>query len=239
MTGTDEALRVEIWSDIVCPWCYIGKRRFERALAELDGELDVDVVYRPFQLDPTASPGSSMPVAEAYAREVRRPATGAGGHRSRHRDGRTRRASSSGWTAPCAPTRCSPTGCCGSPSRRARSRRRRSRSGCCRPTSSTGSTSAIPMCSPTARPTSGSTATRSCSSSTVTPAPRRWRTMLRAGPRRRHHGRADVRHRSQMGDPGRAGSRRVRAGAPPVRRQGARTRGRAREHTRARRRCEG
>ena len=66
-------MRVEIWSDVVCPWCYIGKRRFERALAELDGELDVDVVYRPFQLDPTASPGTSMPVAEAYARKFGGP----------------------------------------------------------------------------------------------------------------------------------------------------------------------
>jgi predicted DsbA family dithiol-disulfide isomerase len=73
MTSPDEVVRVEIWSDIVCPWCYIGKRRFERAVAELDGELDVDVVYRPFQLDPTASPGSSMPVAEAYARKFGGP----------------------------------------------------------------------------------------------------------------------------------------------------------------------
>ena len=66
-------MRVEVWSDVVCPWCYIGKRRFERAVAELDGELDVDVVYRPFQLDPTAAPGSSMPVAEAYARKFGGP----------------------------------------------------------------------------------------------------------------------------------------------------------------------
>jgi predicted DsbA family dithiol-disulfide isomerase len=73
MTVMAEALRVEIWSDIVCPWCYIGKRRFELALAELDGELDVEVVYRPFQLDPRASPGSSMPVAEAYARKFGGP----------------------------------------------------------------------------------------------------------------------------------------------------------------------
>jgi predicted DsbA family dithiol-disulfide isomerase len=70
---SDEAVHVEIWSDIVCPWCYIGKRRFERAVAELDGELVVDVVYRPFQLDPTASPGASMPVAEAYARKFGGP----------------------------------------------------------------------------------------------------------------------------------------------------------------------
>ena len=73
MASRDEVVRVEIWSDVVCPWCYIGKRRFERAVAELDGEIDVDAVYRPFQLDPTASPGASMPVAEAYARKFGGP----------------------------------------------------------------------------------------------------------------------------------------------------------------------
>jgi len=62
-------LEVEIWSDVVCPWCYIGKRRFERALEQVAGEIDVDVVYRPYQLDPTASPGKSAPVVEAYAKK--------------------------------------------------------------------------------------------------------------------------------------------------------------------------
>ena len=62
-------LDVEIWSDVVCPWCYIGKRRFERALADVADELDVHVVYRPYQLDPTASPGKSRPVVEAYAKK--------------------------------------------------------------------------------------------------------------------------------------------------------------------------
>jgi predicted DsbA family dithiol-disulfide isomerase len=59
-------VEVEIWSDVVCPWCYIGKRRFEAALAEVTDEIDVDVVFRPFQLDPTASPGKSGPVLDAY-----------------------------------------------------------------------------------------------------------------------------------------------------------------------------
>ncbi len=66
-------MRVEIWSDVVCPWCYIGKRRFERAVAELAGEVDLDIVYRPYQLDPTASPGTSQPVFEAYARKFGGP----------------------------------------------------------------------------------------------------------------------------------------------------------------------
>jgi predicted DsbA family dithiol-disulfide isomerase len=45
---------VEIWSDIACPWCYIGKRRFERALAEFEHRADVQVRWRSFELDPAA-----------------------------------------------------------------------------------------------------------------------------------------------------------------------------------------
>lgn len=60
-------LRVEIWSDVVCPWCYIGKRRFERAAGVLGDEVDLQIHYRPFQLDPTAPLGAGRPVVEAYA----------------------------------------------------------------------------------------------------------------------------------------------------------------------------
>ena len=45
---------VEIWSDIACPWCYIGKRRFEAALARFEHRDDVRVTWRSFELDPTA-----------------------------------------------------------------------------------------------------------------------------------------------------------------------------------------
>jgi len=45
---------VEIWSDIACPWCYIGKRRFEDALARFEHRDDVHVIWRSFELDPTA-----------------------------------------------------------------------------------------------------------------------------------------------------------------------------------------
>lgn len=62
-------LRVDIWSDIVCPWCYIGKRKFEHALAELGDDIAVDVRYHAYQLDPTAPPGSAMPVTEMYAKK--------------------------------------------------------------------------------------------------------------------------------------------------------------------------
>ena len=70
---TAPSIRVDIWSDVVCPWCYIGKRRFERALDELTGEVTVEFVYHAFQLDPTASPGKSQPVADAYARKFGGP----------------------------------------------------------------------------------------------------------------------------------------------------------------------
>ena len=43
---------VEVWSDVVCPWCYVGKRRLEAALARFDGADGVEVVWRPFELDP-------------------------------------------------------------------------------------------------------------------------------------------------------------------------------------------
>ena len=47
-------LRVEIWSDVVCPWCYIGKRRFEQALAGFAAREQVEVVWRAFELDSSA-----------------------------------------------------------------------------------------------------------------------------------------------------------------------------------------
>jgi len=47
-------MKVEVYSDIACPWCYIGKYRFERALAAFPQAADVEVVYRPYQLDPGA-----------------------------------------------------------------------------------------------------------------------------------------------------------------------------------------
>ena len=58
---------VEIWSDVVCPWCYLGKRRFESALARFEHRDDVEVVWRSFELDPNAGPSSSVPPAERLA----------------------------------------------------------------------------------------------------------------------------------------------------------------------------
>ena len=58
-------MNVEIWSDIACPWCYVGKRRFEAALEQFDG--DVEVRWRSFELDPTAPASRERNGAEHLA----------------------------------------------------------------------------------------------------------------------------------------------------------------------------
>src|SRR5262245_17712605 len=65
-------MRVEIWSDLVCPWCYIGKRRFELALAGetgATGATGVHIVHRSFQLDPTMPRGKAFDQGEVLARK--------------------------------------------------------------------------------------------------------------------------------------------------------------------------
>ncbi len=65
-------MRVEIWSDVVCPWCYIGKRRFEKAVETLRSkgvDTPIEVVYRSYQLDPTAPAGNPTPAVDAYAKK--------------------------------------------------------------------------------------------------------------------------------------------------------------------------
>lgn len=47
-------MKVEIWSDVVCPFCYIGKRKFEIALAEFTGKEDIEIVWKSYQLQPDA-----------------------------------------------------------------------------------------------------------------------------------------------------------------------------------------
>jgi predicted DsbA family dithiol-disulfide isomerase len=68
-------IAVEVFSDIVCPWCFIGERRFQRAVAELATDPDfpgLDYVFRPFQLDPRA-PKTGVPAVDAYARKFGGP----------------------------------------------------------------------------------------------------------------------------------------------------------------------
>ncbi len=60
-------MQVEIWSDLVCPWCYLGKRRFERALESFGHRDEVTVVYRSFELDPSAPAGMTTATVERLA----------------------------------------------------------------------------------------------------------------------------------------------------------------------------
>lgn len=63
-------LRIDIWSDIACPWCYVGKRRLERALESFPGRASVRLVWRAFELDPSAPrEAPSAPYAERLARK--------------------------------------------------------------------------------------------------------------------------------------------------------------------------
>lgn len=65
-----KTVRVEVWSDVVCPWCYIGKRRLEHALERFPHAEEVEVVWRSFQLDPTFPSGVRKPVPEMLAEKT-------------------------------------------------------------------------------------------------------------------------------------------------------------------------
>jgi predicted DsbA family dithiol-disulfide isomerase len=60
-------MQAEIWSDVVCPWCYLGRRNFEQALAGFAHRGEVEVTYRSFELDPAAPPGVTTPTVELLA----------------------------------------------------------------------------------------------------------------------------------------------------------------------------
>src|SRR3712207_2200106 len=60
-------MKVEVWSDVVCPWCYIGKRRLETALERFPHRDQVEVVWRSFQLDPSVPEGETHATLPALA----------------------------------------------------------------------------------------------------------------------------------------------------------------------------
>ena len=62
-------MKVEIWSDIVCPWCFVGKRQFERALGEFEHGDEIEVVWRAYELDPRAPAEREGTYAERIARK--------------------------------------------------------------------------------------------------------------------------------------------------------------------------
>jgi len=60
-----EKLRVDIWSDIACPWCFVGKRRLEAALTRFPHAADVEIVWHSFELDPNAPKERDTSVSQA------------------------------------------------------------------------------------------------------------------------------------------------------------------------------
>lgn len=68
-------LRIDVWSDVACPWCYVGKRRLESAIARFEHGGAVEVVWRAFELDPTAPRvrGRGVSDAERLAKKYGMP----------------------------------------------------------------------------------------------------------------------------------------------------------------------
>src|SRR4051812_39267501 len=60
-------MQIEVWSDVVCPWCYIGKRRLETALEQFPHADQVEVLWRSFQLEPAVPEGTTFPILPAAA----------------------------------------------------------------------------------------------------------------------------------------------------------------------------
>jgi predicted DsbA family dithiol-disulfide isomerase len=67
-------MRIDVWSDLVCPWCYLGKRRLEKALAGLDPGVPVEVKFHAFQLDPTLPRGALFDQGELLVKKYGSPA---------------------------------------------------------------------------------------------------------------------------------------------------------------------
>lgn len=66
-------LRLDIWSDLACPWCYVGKRRLEKALAQFEHKDAVQIRWRSYELDPSAPPLQEGSYVERLARKYRMP----------------------------------------------------------------------------------------------------------------------------------------------------------------------
>lgn len=65
----EKKLKVEVWSDLICPWCGLGDHRLDAALERFAHRDDVEVVHKSFQLDPSAPPGETRPVREYLAKK--------------------------------------------------------------------------------------------------------------------------------------------------------------------------
>jgi len=64
-------MKIEIWSDVICPWCGIGQHRLDAALADFPQREEVEVIHRSFQLDPSFPAGVTLPVREVLRKKYR------------------------------------------------------------------------------------------------------------------------------------------------------------------------
>ena len=71
------AVEIDVWADVVCPWCYIGKRRLEFAVAESAHPAEVSVTYHAYELDPHSPPGNGETVLEWLAQRYGKDLAGA------------------------------------------------------------------------------------------------------------------------------------------------------------------
>jgi len=67
--AAESRMRVEVWSDVVCPFCYLGKRKFALALERFANRDDIDVVWKSFQLNPNVRSDPDLSINEFLARE--------------------------------------------------------------------------------------------------------------------------------------------------------------------------
>lgn len=65
----DASMQIEIWADIVCPWCGLGSHRLQRAMDAFEHRDETELTYRSFQLDPSFPEGTGIPVADLLARK--------------------------------------------------------------------------------------------------------------------------------------------------------------------------
>lgn len=62
----NDKIQIEVWSDIVCPFCYLGKKKLEKAISRLNAEDQVEIKFRSFQLTPDFPKNQSKPSAQYY-----------------------------------------------------------------------------------------------------------------------------------------------------------------------------
>jgi len=78
MSEAPAKVTIDVWSDVMCPWCVIGTRQLAKALDELDGEIEAEIRFRPFELNPDIPPEGEEQAAHIQRKYGRSPSESAG-----------------------------------------------------------------------------------------------------------------------------------------------------------------